>query len=224
VDEARFVEAALSNPVNRIILERLPTLGLTDVWLVSGAVFQTIWNSLTGRPPDYGIKDYDIFYFDTDTSWEAEDAVIRRVTAGLSDIGARIEPRNQARVHLWYPQKFGVAYPPLERATDGIDRFLVVAAQVGIRLLKAGFDVYAPRGFHDVQALTIRPHLCANFRADLYEAKVASWKARWPELVVFPAPDVGQPPCAWTASRSATRGKRCAGRQSRNVLPDESSG
>jgi hypothetical protein len=186
VDKARFIETALSNPINRIVLDRLPTLGLTDVWLVSGSVFQTIWNSLTGRPLDYGIKDYDIFYFDADTSWEAEDAVIRRVMAGLSDIRAQIEPRNQARVHLSYPQKFGVAYPPLQRATDGIDRFLAVAAQVGIRPLKADFDVYAPHGFDDVEALTIRPHLCANFRSDLYEAKAASWKARWPELVILP--------------------------------------
>jgi len=100
VDETRFIEAALRNRVNRIILDRLPVLGLTDAWLVSGSVFQTVWNSLTGRPPDYGIKDYDIFYFDADTSWEAEDAVIRRTTAKLSDVGVRIEPRNQARVHL----------------------------------------------------------------------------------------------------------------------------
>jgi len=191
VNEARFVEAVLSNPINRIILDRLPRLGLTDLWLVSGSVFQPIWNSLTGHPPDYGIKDYDIFYFDADTSWEAEDAVIRRVTAALSEVRAQIEPRNQARVHLWYPQKFDVAYPPLQRATDGIDRFLIVAAQVGIRPLKAGFDVYAPNGFDDVEALTIRPHLCPNFRADLYEAKAASWKARWPELTVLPVP--GQP-------------------------------
>ncbi len=194
MDEARFIEAVLCNPINRTILERLSTHDLNDAWLVSGSLFQTVWNCLTGRPPDCGIKDYDIFYFDSDTSWEAEDAVIRRMAACFSDIEARIEPRNQARVHLWYPQKFGVAYPPLQRATDGIDRFLVVAAQVGIRLLKADFDVYAPHGFDNVEALTIRPYLCANFRADLYEAKAASWKARWPELTVLPA-------TRWSAAR-----------------------
>jgi hypothetical protein len=130
VDEARFIEAVLCNPVNRVILERLPMLGVNDVWLVSGSLFQTVWNCLTGRSPDYGIKDYDIFYFDPDTSWAAEDAAIRRAAACLSDVDARIELRNQGRVHLWYPEKFGTPYPPLRRATDGIDRFLAVTAQV----------------------------------------------------------------------------------------------
>jgi uncharacterized protein len=106
MDHARLVEAVLRNPTNRTILERLPTLGLADVWLVSGAVFQTAWNVLTGRPPDHGIKDYDIFYFDTDTSFEAEDAIIRHVATCMSDVCDCVEPRNQARVHLWYPEKF----------------------------------------------------------------------------------------------------------------------
>jgi hypothetical protein len=111
----------------------------------------------------------------------------------FSDIDARIELRNQARVHLWYPEKFGVPYPPLRRATEGIDRFLAVAAQVGIRPVGADFDVYAPLGFDDIMALTVRPHLCPNFRDDLYEAKAASWKARWPDLSVLPAPADGEP-------------------------------
>jgi uncharacterized protein len=187
VDKTRFIEAALRNPVNRIILDRLPTLGLNDAWLVSGAVFQTVWNTLTGRPPDYGIKDYDILYFDDDPSWEAEDAVIRRAAITFSDIDARIELRNQARVHLWYAEKFGVPYPPLRRATEGIDRFLAVASQVGIRPEGADFDIYAPLGFDDIAALTIRPNRCPNFRADLYEAKAAGWKVRWPDLRVLPA-------------------------------------
>src|SRR6267154_3302515 len=50
-------------------------------WLVfSGAVYQPVLNHLTGRPLDYGIKDYDLGYFDaSDLSYEVEDAVIRRV-------------------------------------------------------------------------------------------------------------------------------------------------
>lgn len=68
MDEDRLIETVLQNRANRIMLERLPELGLADAWLVSGSVFQTVWNALTARTPDYGIKDYDIFYFDADTS------------------------------------------------------------------------------------------------------------------------------------------------------------
>src|SRR5947209_436649 len=93
-----FVAAALANPINRIILDRLQGLGLPDCWLVSGALFQTVWNVKTGRDPQYGIKDYDIFYFDPDTSYEAEDAAIGKAGDVFVDVGADIEVRNQARV------------------------------------------------------------------------------------------------------------------------------
>jgi uncharacterized protein len=106
VEKERLIEAVLRNRANQIILQRLPELGLPDAWLVSGSVIQTVWNVLTGRAPNYGIKDYDILYFDADTSWEAEDANIRRVAAAVSDISVLVELRNQARVHLWYPNKF----------------------------------------------------------------------------------------------------------------------
>src|SRR5258708_6167819 len=187
MDEGYLIEAVLRNRVNQILLKRLPELGLSDAWLVSGSLFQTAWNILTGRAPEYGIKDYDIFYFDADTSWEAEDAIIQRVAAAVSDIGAVVEARNQARVHLWYPNKFGIAYPPLQRTTGGIDRFLTVAAQIGVRPARGSYDVYAPHGLDDLFTLTIRPNLCPNFSANLYKAKAAAWKTRWPELTLLPA-------------------------------------
>jgi uncharacterized protein len=187
MNEARFIDAVLSNPVNRAILSQLPELELPDAWLVSGAVFQTVWNVLTGRAPQSGIKDYDIFYFDSDASWEAENAVVHRLTTALAAIGATIEPRNQARVHLWYPEKFGVPYPPLQRATDGIDRFLARASQVGIRRAGSHDELYAPHGLGEATSMIVRPHLCANFRADLYEANAARWKACWPEITVVSA-------------------------------------
>ena len=189
MDAERLIEAVLQNPANRIILERLPALGFSDVWLVAGSPFQTVCNVLTGRAPDYGIKDYDIFYFDEDTSWEAEDAVIRRVTSAFSDLDVAVEARNQARVHLWYPGKFGIAYPPLRCCTESIDRFQAVASQVGIRPAHGRHEVYAPHGLDDLATLTVRPNLCANFLPHLYEAKAAVWKARWPELTILPATD-----------------------------------
>jgi uncharacterized protein len=113
MDESGFIKSALSNGVNCEILARLPALGLADAWLVSGALFQTVWNRLTDRPVDYGIKDYDIFYFDANTSYEAEDDAIARANAAFGDLKSVVEVRNQARVHLWYGEKFGTPYTPL---------------------------------------------------------------------------------------------------------------
>ena len=187
MNDAEFVTSSLANPIVRAILARLPSLALPDAWLVSGALFQTVWNVITARAPTYGIKDYDIFYFDPDTSYEAEDRAIARVANAFSDLGVSIELRNQARIHLWYPAKFGAPYPPAARATDGIDRFLMRNAQVGIRANSETGNVYAPRSFNDIEQMIIRPNRTANFRKERYEEKAAQWKARWPELTIIPA-------------------------------------
>ena len=182
-----FLDLALRNPANQIIAEKLFELKLPDAWLVSGCLVQTVWNILTGRDVGYGINDYDVFYFDPDTSWEAEDAVIRTLAERFAGRGIKVEARNQARVHLWYPEKHGLPYPELHRSTQGIDRFLTRNTQIGIRRRQEGYEAYAPNGFEDVAAMIVRPNPGANFSAVNYEAKAARWKALWPEITVLPA-------------------------------------
>ena len=182
MNETQFIEHALQNFENSEILARLPALGLNDCWLVSGGLFQTVWNVLTHRDVAHGIKDYDVFYFDPDTSWEAEDAVIKRGIAIFADLNVDVEIRNQACVHLWYAEKFGIDYPPLKSSCEGIDRFLARACMVG---LQPNLKVYAPHGFSDIKSMTLRPNRVPNFKADLYLAKCPRWKEQWPELTVI---------------------------------------
>jgi hypothetical protein len=185
MDTAAFLAAALRNPVNATIADECFRMALPDAWIVSGCLVQTVWNVLTSRPPDHGIADYDIFYFDPDTSWQAEDAVIRELQGRLAKLDVKIELRNQARVHLWYPQKHGLPYPALRCSTEGIDRFLTQNTQVGIRRTAAGFDVYAPHGFDDIAGMIVRPNPGPNFSAANYAAKARRWKMLWPELTVL---------------------------------------
>jgi hypothetical protein len=182
-----FLATTLRNPVNEAIASELLRLALPDAWIVSGCLVQTVWNLLTERPVDYGIDDYDIFYFDSDTSWQAEDAVIRKLQRCFAKLRVKIEVRNQARVHLWYPQKHGVPYPALQSSTQGIDRFLTRNTQIGIRRMQGGYEVYAPNGFDDVVRMIVRPNPGPNFSAESYNAKTARWKKLWPEITVLPA-------------------------------------
>ena len=187
MNQSEFLDAALQNPVNRRLADELLRLEMPDAWIVSGCLVQTVWNVRTGRAVDYGIADYDVFYFDKDVSWQAEDAVIRRLQQTFADSGVAMEARNQARVHLWYPQKHGLSYPALTRSTDGIDRFLTENTQVGIRRTGEGYDVYAPHGFDDIADMIVRPNPGANFSAANYAAKAARWKRLWPEITVLAA-------------------------------------
>ncbi len=187
MDQDEFLAATLKNPVNERIARELFDLALPDSWLVSGCLVQTVWNVMTGRAAGYGISDYDVFYFDPDTSWEAEDAAIRKLGGRLSNLGVKIETRNQARVHLWYPEKHGLPYPPLKCSTDGIDQFLTANTMVGIRRAGDSYEVYAPNGFDDVAEMIARPNPGPNFSPANYAAKVARWKGLWPELTVTAA-------------------------------------
>jgi uncharacterized protein len=187
MNQNEFLAAALRNPVNAAIADELFRLALPDAWIVSGCLVQTVWNVLTGRAVDYGISDYDVFYFDPDTSWEAEDTVIRNLQGRLGNLNVAVEARNQARVHLWYPDKHGLPYPPLSCATEGIDRFLTQNTRIGIRRTPGGYDVYAPDGFDDAENLIVRPNPGPNFSPMNYAKKAARWKMLWPEVRVLPA-------------------------------------
>ena len=105
MDADAFLAAALRNPVNRAIADELCELALPDAWIVAGCLAQTAWNVLTGRPLDYGIEDYDVFYFDVDTSWQAEDAVIRQLQRRLAHLGVQHRsPQSGARASLVSPE------------------------------------------------------------------------------------------------------------------------
>jgi hypothetical protein len=187
--EGRLVDAALAVSVNREVLDGLHDMALPDAWLASGCVFQPVWNALTGRPPQHGIADYDVFYFDPDTSYEAEDAVIRVCAERFAHIPAEVQVRNQARVHLWYPQKFGRPYLPLRHATQSLSRFLSPCCAVGLRRAGQAFEVAAPFGLDDLFAMVMRPNPRTTGPRDQYEAKAARWKTAWPELTVLPWTD-----------------------------------
>jgi hypothetical protein len=186
-----FLETALRNPVNAALLDRLPQLGLTDCWLVAGCLFQAVWNEQAGHDPVHGVKDYDVFYCDvSDLSYDAEDLVIRRVAAAVADLGVTVEVKNQARVHLWYRDKFGEPYPRLTRSTEGIDRFLVAGTCVGISASpgRRSGGLYATHGLGDIYSGILRPNpliASANFAA-----KAESYRARWPHLKIVAEPAV----------------------------------
>jgi len=179
-----LLELVARNSNNSIVLERLPELGVNDTWLVSGCLFQTAWNAITSRPPNHGVKDYDVFYFDdSDLTWEAEDVVIKSAEILFKDLDIQVEVRNQARVHLWYEQHFGIPYQPLKCSRDGIDRFLATACMVGLQPGKHT-KLYAPAGLEDLKNLVLRPNLTPNFSTQHFEAKAGHWQSLWPELQV----------------------------------------
>lgn len=189
-DQVAHFRAALNgNRTLTEVLARAATVDLPGWYLVAGCLYQTVWNAVTDQPPEAGILDYDLAYFDaSDLSWDAEDAVIqagREVFAGLP---APVQIRNQARVHLWYRPKFGVRCPPHSCTEAAIDSFEATTACLGVRLQADGrWRIYAPHGLADVFNLVARPNPVLAPR-QIYEAKTARWRQQWPSLTVLPWP------------------------------------
>lgn len=184
--ERRLVDIVRAEPGLMHVLTTVRGLGLNDWRVFSGAVYQAVWNAVTGRPAGYGVKDYDLGYFDPDTSWDAEDVVIRRVAAAFDEpFRSTVEVRNQARVHLWFEGRFGEPYTPLAATDEALARFVAPAFAVGVRLeADDAISVAAPFGLEDVFSLTIRPNP-ARPLAKGWGKAAASAKARWPELRIL---------------------------------------
>ena len=187
--ETRLVDIIRGVPSTMQVLRTIRDLDLPDGMIFSGAVYQPVWNHLTGRAPDYGIKDYDVAYHDaSDTSYEAEDVVIRRVAAAFDEpLRSLVEVRNQARVHLWFEKKFGAdePYPPLQSSAEALKRFVATAFCVGVRMeADDSLSVFAPFGLEDLFALHLRPNPLRVKGAGGWARTTGSAQARWPEITV----------------------------------------
>lgn len=183
---ARLIEILRADPGLMHVLTVLRDQNLPDWRVFSGAVYQSVWNAVTAREPGHGVRDYDVGYYDPDTSWDAEDVIIKRVAAAFEGpFRSKVEVRNQARVPLWFPAHFGEPYDPIACTDEALERFVAPAFAVGVRLeADDAISVAAPLGLEDVFALTLRPNPNRGLAKD-WPRVVERARARWPELTVI---------------------------------------
>jgi uncharacterized protein len=183
----RLTEIVRAAPSLMRVLTVVRALDLPDWLMMSGAIYQRALNRLTGREPDYGVRDYDLGYFDpSDISYDAEDVVIRRVAAAFEEpLKSTVEVRNQARVHVWFEAHFGEPYTPLSCTAEALERFVAPMFAVGVRLEADGhLHIEAPFGLTDLFAVRLRPNPLRPFGG--FARVAASVVRRWPEVTVEP--------------------------------------
>jgi len=167
------------------VLHGVASVGLADYYVAGGCVVQTVWNHQVGSPPMYGITDIDLVYFDdSDLSLAAEDAVIAQIRTAVGPSVA-IDIKNEARVHLWYKDRFGFDIVPYTSVEDAISTWPSAAFCIGVRLDGDIMRVYAPFGLGDVFGMVVRPNT-TSAAEDIYAAKAKAWMAKWPSLTVIP--------------------------------------
>ena len=165
------------------VLEAIKELNIDNCYVGAGAINQTVFNYLHGYDITNNIKDYDIIYFDSDISYEAEDKIIKKIKKKLSKFPFDLDIKNEARVHLWYKDHFGEEIDPYTSVFDSISNWSTTITCIGVRL-EDDLKVYAPYGLDDLFGLTIRP-IKDNMYSEIYEKKIKRWKEIWPKLKVI---------------------------------------
>ena len=183
-EQVAGLERALGcNPVALAILTGAAGLGLPSWYLGAGGVAQTVWNQLHGwsRAGYQGLRP---------GLFRPRGPGCRQRTGGrgqgqeaFAGLGARVDVKNQARVRLWYEERFGRAIEPYRSIEHAISTWPATATSIGVRYEADVFVVCAPFGLADLFSMVVRPIRAITDQA-VYEAKAARWAMLWPKLSV----------------------------------------
>ena len=163
------------------ILKVLESIGIDHCYVGAGSINQTVFNYYHGYQFNYGIKDYDVVYFDEDLSYEKEDKVIKVIKNRLGILSDMVDVKNEARVHLWYNEKYQIKREPYSSVEDAIASWGATITCVGVRMKNGKLEVYAPYGLEDIFGMIIRPVKKA-FSKEMYDERAIRWQKKWPML------------------------------------------
>jgi hypothetical protein len=168
------------------ILDNASKLNMPNWYVGAGGIAQTVWNVKHNFEPEFGIKDYDLVYYDaSDTSAEAQDSFTRKGREIFQNIVTPVEIVNEARVHIWYAQEFGREIRPYVSVEDAISTWPTTATSTGVRKEGDGsYAIFAPYGLDDLLNLVVRPNRML-ITEEIYNKKIERWTKLWPNLKVI---------------------------------------
>lgn len=155
-----------------------------DYYLGAGGINQTVFNYYHGYDLNYGIKDFDIVYFDSDESYDKEDVIIKELSSRLTNIDVEFDIKNQARVYIWYNKKYGTNRLPYKSVEDSIASWGATVTCIGVRLEDGKFKIFCPYGLNDIFSMTIRP-VKKDFTKEQYDSRAKRWKDKWEKLTIL---------------------------------------
>ncbi len=171
------------------VLRAARSLGLPQWCIGAGAVRNVVWDRLHGIDRQaYPATDVDVVYFDPDDTDPQRD---RKLAQRLTSMAPAIdwEVVNQAGVHQWYGQVYGVEMAPLTSTEDGLGTWPEICSAVGVRLAADDqLEVLAPFGLGDLFEMVVR-HNTRLVPSEIYRRRIETkgWRERWPQLTVVDA-------------------------------------
>lgn len=168
------------------LLELLAARPQVELWLAAGTLRDVVWDTKFGDGFDPGrVRDVDIVYFDPAIEGlESDDQIEAELRREHPDIPWDV--KNQATVHLWYPDRFGVTVPPLQSIEDAAATWPEFAVCIAVRRDREGeLEIVAPHGLGDLLEGVWRRNP-RRATVEEYERRLARKDpaTRWPEVIV----------------------------------------
>lgn len=186
--EKEFIKIIKMNDILMEVLKYLDRIDIPNYYVISGSLFQMVWNYYDGKNLTHAIKDLDIIYYDEKhLSYEDEKNLEDRVISDLSKRGITLELdiHNEARAHLWKKENENPNIDRYDCSEDAIKQLTATVQATGVRMIDGKISIYAPYGLDDIFTRTIRPINHANNSKYLYMKKASSWKDRFDNLIII---------------------------------------
>ncbi|WP_242057618.1 nucleotidyltransferase family protein [Halobacillus yeomjeoni] len=182
--ERRLIEIIHDKPYIQELFDTADTC-FSEAYIGAGVITQTIWNTLHGYSPTYGIGDADLIYFDPSETVRDEKIKEEKVRNLLTDHPFPVDLTNQALVHHWYKEKFGLEISPYTSIEQAVGTWPTTASAIAVKREGENYHVIAPFGLNDLFDLVVRPNK-RLVNEEIYIEKAMKWKSYWPELVIEP--------------------------------------
>lgn len=183
-----FLSIIRQNKDLMLILDYLVKLNLPNFYIAAGSIFQTIWNYYDKKELNYGIKDIDIIFYDSNNlTKKDEKALEEKIINHFKEIALNYEfdVHNEARMHLWKKENENKNIKQYKNSEDAIDKWIATVHAIGITKVNNQIKIYAPYGLSDIFSKTIRPIKHKANSKELYDKKVESWKKRFDNLNII---------------------------------------
>jgi hypothetical protein len=184
--EQKLKQLIYSNTWFMAILRTARECNLPDWFVGAGVIRNLAWDFLHGYRQPTPVADVDVAFFDpNDLSRDWDQEVQQELHRRLPQVPW--EATNQAAVHLWYAQVFGLAADPLSSSEEAIGTWPETATSVGVRL-QSNNDLFivAPFGLVDLFQMVLRRNPCRvsleQYRRRIMEKKIQS---KWPKVRII---------------------------------------
>jgi uncharacterized protein len=142
LEKSRWFMAALADAA---------AVSAPEWWIGAGVIRDLVWDEQFGEGLDLTkVRDVDLVFFDPTDLSPARD---QEVEAALQARAPAVpwDAKNQAAVHLWYPDRFGLAVGPIASISEAVATWPEFAACVAVTLSEHGdLQVLAPYGLDDL--------------------------------------------------------------------------